>query len=42
MHEMYNEATDRPPHQELCPLLFSTSVNKTNHTIHLISDLARG
>ena len=26
MHEMYNETTDRPPHRELRPLLFSTSV----------------
>ena len=26
MHEMGNETTDRPPHRELRPLLFSTSV----------------
>ena len=26
MHEMYSETTDRPPHREPRPLLFSTSV----------------
>ena len=26
MHEMYSETTDRPPHREPLPLLFSTSV----------------